>query len=130
MYDSARCQAAHERMQELKSAYATVAKAVKPVAQELVDQSLNELASNPDLFKQVPEYEEIQAFLKERLADAKDAIDKERDVESNMLRHLYASQQEITHNEYNASVLTPDCHRPLLTRDPPAMSCRPLRRPL
>lgn len=105
MYESARCQAAHERMQELRSSYAVVAKAVKPVALEIADQSLNELASNPDIFKQVPEYDEVQSFLKERLADAKSTIDMERDVEFDMLRHLYAGQQEITHSEFNVSVL-------------------------
>ncbi|KAK1827799.1 hypothetical protein QBC39DRAFT_419006 [Podospora conica] len=103
MYESARCQAAHERMQELKSAYAAVAKAVKPVALEIADQSLAELTNNPDVFKQVPEYEQIQSFLKERLDDTKSAIDMERDIESRMLDHLYAGQQEITHNEFNAS---------------------------
>lgn len=105
MYESARCQAAHERMQELRSSYAAVAKAVKPVALEIADQSLNELASNPDIFKQVPEYDEVQSFLKKRLADAKSTIDMERDVEFDMLRHLYAGQQEITHSEFNVSVL-------------------------
>ena len=128
MYESTRCQAAHERMQELKSSYAAVAKVVKPVAQDIVDQSLTELASNPDIFKQVPEYEEVQSFLKDRHADAKSTIDTERDVELNMLCHLYAGQQEITHNEYNASVLAPKCKQPfMLTRDRPAMSRRALR---
>ena len=105
MYESARCQAAHERMQELKSSFATVAKVVKPVVQEIADQSINELLSNPDIYKQVPEYDEVQSFLKARLAETKSTIDMERQVETNMLHHLYAGQQEITHGEYHVSVL-------------------------
>lgn len=108
VYESVRAQAAHERIQELKSAFATVAKVVKPAVQEIADRNLNQLLQDPTIYKKVPEYENIENFLTDRLADTKKTIEMQYKTETAMLNHLYQAQQEATHNEF--MVCSPPIH--------------------
>ncbi|KAK3357110.1 hypothetical protein B0T25DRAFT_589488 [Lasiosphaeria hispida] len=104
MYESSRAQAAHERMQELKSAFATVAKLVKPVVQEIADRSINELIQDPTAYQKVPEHEVAQGFLRDRLAGTKKNLENQRKIETAFLDELYQAQQHITIDECNRRV--------------------------
>ncbi|KAK0646271.1 hypothetical protein B0T16DRAFT_329534 [Cercophora newfieldiana] len=94
VYESARAQAAHERIQELKSAFATVAKVVKPAAQEIADRSVNELLQDPDLMKRVPEFDHIQNFLRTRLADTKKTLNFQLKAGKDMAKHVYEGEKQ------------------------------------
>ncbi|KAK5652523.1 hypothetical protein OQA88_10429 [Cercophora sp. LCS_1] len=104
VYESVKAQAAHERIQELKSAFATVAKAVKPAVQEIADRNLNQLMQDPSIYKKVPEYENIQNFLTERLADTKKTMELRFKTGTAMVSHVYEAQQEAIHNEFTRCV--------------------------
>jgi len=103
VYESARAQAAHERIQELKSAFVTVAKVVKPVVQEIADRSINDLIQDPALYQRVPEYQDIQSFLKSRLADTKRTLDIQFKTNNAMVKNLYAAQQQVARDEFAVS---------------------------
>ncbi|KAK0711471.1 hypothetical protein B0H67DRAFT_555443 [Lasiosphaeris hirsuta] len=99
MYESSRAQAAHERMQELKSAFASVAKLVKPAVQEIADRSINELTQDSTAYQKVPEYEVAQGFLRTRLADTKKSLENQRQIETAFLDTLYQAQKRTTTEE-------------------------------
>ncbi|KAK0623149.1 hypothetical protein B0T14DRAFT_564542 [Immersiella caudata] len=105
VYESARAQAAHERIQELKSAFATVAKVVKPAAQEIADRSVNELLQDPDLIKKVPEFDNIQAFLRTRHVDTKKTLNLQLKAGKDMARHVYDGQNQIVLEAYTRSLV-------------------------
>ncbi|KAK1756036.1 hypothetical protein QBC47DRAFT_359761 [Echria macrotheca] len=100
VYDSVKAQAAHERMQELKSAYSTISKALKPAVQEIADRTLNQLHNDPTIHQAVPEYEEIQSFLKTRLEDTKQLLDLQLRTDSATNEKLYQAQQQVAHEQY------------------------------
>lgn len=118
VYESVRAQAAHERIQELKSAFATVAKAVKPAVQEIADRNLNQLGQDPSIYKKVPEYEDIENFLTDRLAGTKKTIEMQYKTGTTMLNHLYQAQQEATHDEFTV------CSPPICRGQPANMEQR------
>ena len=94
VYDSSRAQAAHERMQEVKQAFAAIAKWVKPAVQEIADRSINELLENPAIIEKVPEYGETQNFLKKRHQDAIDKTEKACRFGIEMAQRVYENEQE------------------------------------
>lgn len=94
VYDSSRAQAAHERMQEVKQAFAAIAKWVKPAVQEIADRSINELLENPAIIEKVPEYGETQRFLKKRHQDAIDKTEKACQFGMEMAQRVYENEQE------------------------------------
>lgn len=100
MYESSRAQAAHERIQELKSSFAAVAKVVKPAVQEIADRTINELLRDPAAMQKVPEYGAAQGFLRQRLADTKRDLHLQLRTEKAMVDHVYRAQVQITHDEY------------------------------
>jgi hypothetical protein len=116
VYESARAQAAHERIQELKSAFATVAKVVKPAAQEIADRSVNELLQDPDLVKKVPEFDNIQTFLRARLADTKKTLNLQLEAGKDMAKHVYDGQNQIVLEAYTVSPTHSHLIHPLLTK--------------
>ena len=105
VYDSLKAQAAHERAQELKQAYTTIAKQVKPALQELADRSINELLEDPAAFEKVPEYEETMSFLRERHAGALEACDKEREIGLEMISHVYEAETRLAWQRYYVSFI-------------------------
>jgi len=116
VYESARAQAAHERIQELKSAFATVAKVVKPASQEIADRSVNELLQDPELIRKVPEYENIQGFLRTRLADTKKTLNMQFKIDNDMVKHVYEGQMQIVQEAYTVRPSHPRLNRCPLTK--------------
>ncbi len=100
MYDSPKAQAAYERMIELKANYSSIAKAVKPAVQEIADRSINQLLQDPSIIQKVPEYQEIQSFLHQRLTDAKKTTDRQLEFGQAMAERVYEGQKEIVHREF------------------------------
>ncbi|KAK4232102.1 hypothetical protein QBC38DRAFT_145487 [Podospora fimiseda] len=94
VYDSSKAQAAHERMQELKQAFSTIVKVVKPAVQEIADRSVNELLQDPTAFEKVPEYRETQDFLQERVEDTKAKATKARKFGLEMANRVYENEQK------------------------------------
>lgn len=122
VYESARAQAAHERIQELKSAFATVAKVVKPAAQEIADRSVNELLQDPDLIKRVPEFDNIQTFLRTRLADTKKTLNLQLKAGNDMAKHVYEGEKQNVDYAYTVRP-NPNCFiRFSLTKDSSGVS--------
>ncbi|KAI1094519.1 hypothetical protein F5B19DRAFT_37201 [Rostrohypoxylon terebratum] len=79
-YPDAVTQAAHERQKELQELYYQVANAVKPGLEALADHSLQELAAKEDAFKEVEEYEKLQADLKQLYDHNVKTIEREFDT--------------------------------------------------
>ncbi|KAL1843665.1 hypothetical protein VTJ49DRAFT_365 [Mycothermus thermophilus] len=104
VYESSRLQAAHERCQELKQAYAAVAKLVKPVVQEIADRSINELLENPEIHKQVPEYQDVMSFLRKRRDDAVETCNRRLEHGLAMAEHVWKAQQQKVHDEYTTKL--------------------------
>ncbi|KAL2270325.1 hypothetical protein VTJ83DRAFT_2509 [Remersonia thermophila] len=104
VYESSRLQAAHERCQELKQAYAAVAKLVKPVVQEIADRSINELLENPEMHKQVPEYQDVMSFLRKRRDDAIETCNRRLEHGLAMAEHVWKAQQQKVHDEYTTKL--------------------------
>jgi hypothetical protein len=103
VYESSKLQAAHERTQELKQAYAAVVKLVKPAVQEIADRSINELIEDPAIHKQVPEYDATKTFLRQRLDDTIKQADEGLRVGLEMVEHVWKAQQEKVNQEYTVS---------------------------
>ncbi|KAJ4304164.1 hypothetical protein N0V88_001774 [Collariella sp. IMI 366227] len=80
VYDDPKLQAAHERSQELKQAFSTIVKAVKPAVQEISDRS------------EVPEYDTITNFLRQRRDDTIEQAARARDYGLQMTRHVYDAE--------------------------------------
>jgi hypothetical protein len=94
VYDSLKVQAAHERAQELKQAFAAVGKLVKPAIQEIADRSINELMEDPEAHKKVPQHAAIQDFLRQRHEDRIRECDAELEANLAMAKHVYEAECE------------------------------------
>ncbi|KAK3990188.1 hypothetical protein QBC44DRAFT_342027 [Cladorrhinum sp. PSN332] len=94
VYDSSKAQAAHERMQELKQAFSSIVKVVKPAVQEIADRSINELLEDPTVFEKVPEYGETQEFLRRRFEDTKAKANKALKFGLEMADRVYENEQK------------------------------------
>lgn len=103
VYDSAKAQAAHERVQELKQAFAAVVKSVKPAVQEIADRSINELLEDPTAYEKVPEYATAQKFLRERRDDAIRQCDTRLRTGLDMAEHVYRAELEFVRRSYTVS---------------------------
>ncbi|KAL2017700.1 hypothetical protein VTK56DRAFT_1860 [Thermocarpiscus australiensis] len=101
VYDSIKAQAAHERTQELKQTFSSLMKLVKPVVQEIAERSINELIEDPSAFQKVPEYENIQNFLRERRDDTIKKCDLRLQYELAMAENVYQHQCEKAIEAYN-----------------------------
>ncbi|KAK3902535.1 hypothetical protein C8A05DRAFT_44059 [Staphylotrichum tortipilum] len=104
VYDSLKAQAAHERTQELKQAYSAVVKLVKPAAQEIADRSVNELIEDPNLYKQVPEYDTCKTFLRERHQDTIRQADAALQHGLAMAEHVWKAQVEKVQQEFTTKL--------------------------
>ncbi|KAK3302396.1 uncharacterized protein B0T15DRAFT_496864 [Chaetomium strumarium] len=100
VYDSLKVQAAHERAQELKQAFAAVGKLVKPAIQEIADRSINELLEDPDAHKKVPQYDAIQDFLRQRHEDTIRQCDESLREGMDMAKHVYEAECEKVHETF------------------------------
>ncbi|KAK3333395.1 hypothetical protein B0T19DRAFT_440153 [Cercophora scortea] len=100
MFDSLKAQAAYERAQEIKMAYSAAAKALKPALQEVADRSVNEIMENPTIITQVPQFHEIQGFLRKRLDDTLQQNDNQLAIELNMAKHVWEGQQKVVRDSY------------------------------
>ncbi|KAK4192083.1 hypothetical protein QBC35DRAFT_374403 [Podospora australis] len=94
VYDSSRAQAAHERTQELRSAYSALMKILKPAAQELAERSISDLLEDPTIHERAPEYGDVLGFLQERHADATRKFGLALQHGINMAEHVYKGEQE------------------------------------
>ncbi|KAK3692096.1 hypothetical protein B0T22DRAFT_396825, partial [Podospora appendiculata] len=100
MFDSLKAQAAYERAQEIKMAYSTVSKALKPALQEVADRSVNEIMEDPTIITKVPQFAEIQDFLRQRLDDTLEQTNNQLTIELNMAKHVWEGQQEAVRNSF------------------------------
>lgn len=117
VYDDPKLQAAHERSQELKQAFSTIVKAVKPAVQEIADRSVNELLENPDRYKEVPEYDTITNFLRQRRDDTIEQAARARDYGLQMTRHVYDAEIKKVFETLSVSCIpAPPLPRLLLTQ--------------
>ena len=103
VYESVKLQAAHERTQELKQAFSSVVKMVKPAVQEIADRSVNDLLENPAIYKQVPEYDECKNFLRQRHADTVEQGNERLRQGLAMTEHVWEAQQEKVNEEFMVS---------------------------
>jgi hypothetical protein len=113
VYDSLKIQAAHERAQELKQAFAAVGKLVKPAVQEIADRSINELLEDPAAFEMVPEYATTKTFLRKRRDDTIKLEDVRLKHRLAMIEHVYKAECQKAHEAYTVSVTSPStlcCH--------------------
>jgi hypothetical protein len=103
VYDSAKAQAAHERSLELKQAFSTLIKVVKPAVQEIGDRAINELLEDPTAYEKVPEFSAAQDFLRERHEDTLRLCDAHLETGLKMAEKVYHAQCEAEHQSYNVS---------------------------
>jgi hypothetical protein len=103
VYDSAKVQAAHERSQELKQAFAAVVKLVKPAVQEIADRSIQELLEDPDTYKQVPEYDECKNFLRERHESAIQQCNQDLEMGLAMVKQVWHAEHQKAQEAYTVS---------------------------
>ena len=118
VYDNLKAQAAHERAQELKQAYNSLAKLVKPALQELADRSVNELLEDPAVLEEVPEYAPAEKFLRDRHRDELAKCDIRRQMDLQMAEHVYRAECEQIMHSFNVS--PPSRHLPSAFRPPSA----------
>ncbi|KAK4236404.1 hypothetical protein C8A03DRAFT_45612 [Achaetomium macrosporum] len=104
VYDSLKVQAAHERAQELKQAFAAVGKLVKPAIQEIADRSINELLEDAEAYKKVPQYTAIEDFLRQRHEDTIRQCDARLKESLAMAKHVYEAECEKVHEAFNIKV--------------------------
>ncbi|CAN8097439.1 unnamed protein product [Discula destructiva] len=104
VYDHPRAQAAHERQRDLKTAYATVAAAMKPALEELADRNLDRLRSDLDAHKEVDEYTEITSFLDERLEGRLAELETERRLVILTHTHLLVGTAQATQWGYENTI--------------------------
>jgi len=117
VYESSKLQAAHERTQELKQAFAAVVKLVKPAVQEIADRSINELIEDPAVYKQVPEYAATKSFLQQRLDDTLRQADEGLRYGLAMAEHVREAQEQKVHQEYTVSIDSSCCLSSFITQD-------------
>ncbi|SPQ22873.1 40281ab5-a5a7-4de7-bd3a-540db465727c [Thermothielavioides terrestris] len=104
VYDSLKIQAAHERAQELKQAFAAVGKLVKPAVQEIADRSINELLEDPAAFEMVPEYATTKTFLRKRRDDTIKLEDVRLKHRLAMIEHVYKAECQKAHEAYTTKL--------------------------
>ncbi|KAK3940370.1 hypothetical protein QBC46DRAFT_261079 [Diplogelasinospora grovesii] len=95
-YDCPKAQAAYERMAELKNAYNTVAKGIKPALQELAERNINQLLQNPKIVEEVPEWGKVQDWLDNHVEEIKKKADMELGMFTAMAKHVYDAEVEAT----------------------------------
>jgi hypothetical protein len=124
VYESLKVQAAHERIQELRQAYSSVVRLVKPAVQELADRNINELLEDPTAYKQVPEYEATKNFLRQRRDDTIKQCNDRLQHGLAMVENVWQAQHQKVDQEYTVRIT-------VLSRSPPPVSrltchfCRP-----
>jgi hypothetical protein len=99
-YDSITAQAAHERLIELKAAWNSLTKLVKPALQELADRSLKQLNGDPKAHENVPEAEVCTKFLDQRLADTIEAADRRLEADTNLNTVMLEVNQMVTNGSF------------------------------
>ncbi|KAK3375090.1 hypothetical protein B0H63DRAFT_481825 [Podospora didyma] len=100
IYDSYKAQAAHERCQELKAAFSTLFKMVKPVVQDIADRSIAEITDDPSVVEKAPEFVAVHNFLQNRLDDAVRKARSEREIGLAMAQRVYDAQLIAVHESY------------------------------
>lgn len=109
VYDEPKVQAAYERTQELKQAFLTLSKAVKPVLQELGDRSVNEMIQNPNFHKGLPEHQIIHNFLRKRHEETHRLNNLRLEQNLVMIDKVHESQVQKVWDEFNVSFFLPFC---------------------
>ncbi|KAK4106285.1 hypothetical protein N658DRAFT_14144 [Parathielavia hyrcaniae] len=104
VYDSLKVQAAHERIQELRQAYSSVVRVVKPAVQEIADRSINELLEDPTAHKQVPEYDATKNFLRSRHQDTFRQCNDRLQHGLAMIENVWQAQRQKVNEEYTTKV--------------------------
>ncbi|KAK4146295.1 uncharacterized protein C8A04DRAFT_9867 [Dichotomopilus funicola] len=118
VYDEPKVQAAYERTQELKQAFLTLSKAVKPVLLELADRSVNEMIQNPNFHKDLPEHQIISNFLRKRHQETHRLNNLQLEQNLAMIDKVYESQVQKVWDEYNtkAAEMCSDAYGVLLRK--------------
>jgi hypothetical protein len=107
VYESSKLQAAHERTQELKQAFASVVRFVKPAVQEIADRSINELLEDPVAYKQEPQYAITKNFLRERHEDTIKQCNASLECGLQMAERVWKAQEQKVNEEYTVSISPP-----------------------
>ena len=87
VYESSRVQAAHERQRELKAAYNQVSTAVRAALEDLAERNLNVLKKDPVAHEKTDEYQQIKAFLDQRLEDRQSELNLQ--LEQDLATHTH-----------------------------------------
>lgn len=95
-YESVKAQAAYERHVELKAAWNSLVKLVKPALAELADRSLKKLRSGANAHLGIPEAETCHRFLDQRLADTIDAAGRRLDMDKKLNEATLQTNQTVT----------------------------------
>ncbi|KAI1330385.1 hypothetical protein F5Y16DRAFT_16217 [Xylariaceae sp. FL0255] len=99
-YDDPRVQAAYDRQIYLRDLYAEVASAIKPVLEDLADDTIKQLVDNPNAYQEVPEYDLIQRQLEERRDEVIRQMDREFNIKTTMATREYQLNTKISEKKY------------------------------
>lgn len=107
-YEDPRVQAAHDRQNFLRDLYSEVASAMKPVLEDLADETVKTLVENPTAHKDVPEYVAVQEELDRRFEEAKHRADREFNNKTGIATREY--QLNTCFSEQRFEVRISRCH--------------------
>jgi hypothetical protein len=115
MFETIKAQAAHERLQELKSAFTSLAKLVKPALQELADRALNKLNDDPRAHDKIVEARVCLKFLDERLIETTRDFDRQLQADIDNQQTMLETRRKVEIQSFIVSI----------PRFPPLATARP-----
>lgn len=107
VFESIKVQAVHERLGEIKSAWTSLARLVKPALEELADRSLKKLSEEPTAHEDVPEAAACHNFLDQRLTDTLNQAGRQFEADVKMESNTLRVNRKVTRESYIVCCIIP-----------------------
>lgn len=125
-YEDPRVQAAYDRQKVLRDLYSEVASAIKPVLEDLADVNVKKLIESPTAHQEVPEFQDLQRQLDDRLEEAMRTAEREFITRTAIATREYQLNTAVTEKKFHVSLFHVPAHlSPSLPMLSPIRMCDP-----
>ncbi|KAI1154684.1 hypothetical protein F4825DRAFT_410830 [Nemania diffusa] len=100
-YEDPRVQAAYDRQKVLRDLYSEVASAIKPVLEDLADVNVKKLIESPTAHQEVPEFQDLQRQLDDRLEEAMRTAEREFITRTAIATREYQLNTAVTEKKFH-----------------------------